>query len=96
MSKNRPTGMLGFTIVWLGQIVSVLASAMSQFGLTIWMYDQTKSAFAMGMMQVFFITPFLLISPIAGVMVDRHNRKLMMMVSDMAAGVATLAILAFQ
>jgi MFS family permease len=88
--------MFGFTIVWLGQIVSVLASAMSQFGLTIWMYDQTKSAFAMGMMQVFFITPFLLISPLAGVMVDRHNRKLMMMVSDMAAGVATLAILAFQ
>jgi DHA3 family macrolide efflux protein-like MFS transporter len=96
MNKNRPTGMFGFTIVWLGQIVSVLASAMSQFGLTIWMYDQTKSAFAMGMMQVFFITPFLLISPLAGVMVDRHNRKLMMMVSDMAAGVATLAILAFQ
>jgi DHA3 family macrolide efflux protein-like MFS transporter len=60
------------------------------------MYNQTKSAFAMGMMQVFFITPFLLISPLAGVMVDRHNRKLMMMVSDMAAGVATLAILALQ
>jgi len=37
---------------------------MSQFGLTIWMYDQTKSALAMGMMQVFFITPFLLISPL--------------------------------
>lgn len=86
--------MFAFTIVWLGQIVSVLASAMSQFGLTIWMYDQTKSALAMGMMQVFFITPFLLISPIAGVMVDRHNRKMMMMVSDIAAGVATTLILA--
>jgi DHA3 family macrolide efflux protein-like MFS transporter len=95
-TTNRPTGMFGFTIVWLGQIVSVLASAMSQFALTIWMYDQTKSALAMGTMQVFFITPFLLITPIAGVMVDRHNRKLMMMVSDMTAGVATLAILALQ
>jgi DHA3 family macrolide efflux protein-like MFS transporter len=93
-ASHRPTGMFGFTIVWLGQIVSVLASAMSQFGLTIWMYDQTKSALAMGWMQVFFITPFLLISPIAGVMVDRHNRKMMMMVSDLAAGVATLVILA--
>jgi DHA3 family macrolide efflux protein-like MFS transporter len=92
-TPHRPSGMFGFVVVWLGQIVSVLASAMSQFGLTIWMYDQTQSALAMGMMQVFFITPFLLISPIAGVMVDRHNRKLMMMVSDLAAGVATLAIL---
>jgi DHA3 family macrolide efflux protein-like MFS transporter len=95
-STKRPTGMFGFTIVWLGQIVSVLASSMSQFGLTIFMYQQTKSALAMGMMQVFFITPFLIISPIAGVMVDRYNRKMMMMVSDMAAGVATLAILVLQ
>ncbi len=57
-STKRPTGMFGFTIVWLGQIISVLASSMSQFALSIWMYDQTKSALAMGMMQVFFITPF--------------------------------------
>src|SRR3990172_4887852 len=93
---KRPSGMFGFTIVWLGQIISVLASAMSQFGLTIFMYEQTESALAMGTMQVFFITPFLLISPIAGVMVDRHNRKLMMMVSDLAAGIATLAVLILQ
>ena len=93
---KRPTGMFGFTIVWLGQIISVLASAMSQFGLTIFMFKETGSATALGLMQVFFITPFLIISPIAGVMVDRHNRKLMMMVSDMAAGVATVLILIFQ
>ncbi len=96
ISTKRPSGMFGFSIVWLGQIVSVLASSMSQFGLSIWMYDQTKSALAMGMMQVFYITPFLIISPIAGVMVDRYNRKMMMMVSDLAAGVATIVILILQ
>ncbi len=89
---QRPTGMPAFVIVWIGQIVSVLASAMSQFGLTIWMYQQTQSATAMGLMQVFFITPFLLLSPIAGVMVDRYNRKLMMMLSDLAAVTATFGI----
>ena len=93
---KRPTGMFGFTIVWLGQIISVLASAMSQFGLTIFMFQKTESATALGLMQVFFITPFLLISPIAGVMVDRHNRKLMMMVSDLGAGLATVLILICQ
>lgn len=81
--------MRAFIIVWLGQIVSVLASSMSQFGLSIWMYQQTGSATAMGLMQVAFITPFLILSPIAGVMVDRYNRKLMMMVSDLAAIIAT-------
>lgn len=95
-APKRPSGMFGFTIIWLGQIVSVLASGMSQFGLTIFMFEKTQSATALGLMQVFFITPFLIISPIAGVMVDRHNRKLMMMVSDLGAGIATVLILVFQ
>jgi MFS transporter, DHA3 family, macrolide efflux protein len=86
---SQPTGMTAFIVIWLGQIVSVLSSSMSHFALSIWMYQQTESATAMGLMQVFFITPFLLISPFAGVMVDRYNRKLMMMLSDFAAIVAT-------
>jgi DHA3 family macrolide efflux protein-like MFS transporter len=60
------------------------------------MFQETGSATALGLMQVFFITPFLVISPIAGVMVDRYNRKMMMMVSDLGAGLATLVILALQ
>jgi MFS family permease len=91
--RHRLGGLTGFFIVWLGQIISILASGMTQFALTIWMYEQTKSAFALGLMQVFYITPFLIISPIAGVMVDRYNRKLMMMVSDLAAGLGTVAVL---
>lgn len=90
---RRPGGLAGFVVIWLGQIVSVLASGMSGFALTLWMYQQTGSATAMGLMQVFYITPFLLLSIPAGVMVDRYNRKLMMMVSDLAAVVATFGIL---
>src|SRR5690349_10303536 len=94
--NNRPTGMFGFTIVWLGQIISVLATQMTLFALTIWVFEETGSATALGLMQVFFITPFLLISPLAGVMVDRHNRKLMMMVSDLGAGIATVIVMILQ
>jgi DHA3 family macrolide efflux protein-like MFS transporter len=94
--KHRLGGMVGFMIVWLGQIISVLASGMTQFALTIWMYQQTSSATALGLMQVFYITPFLIISPIAGVMVDRYNRKLMMMISDLTAGMGTVAVLVLQ
>jgi MFS transporter, DHA3 family, macrolide efflux protein len=93
MPAKRPSGMFAFLIIWLGQFVSILASGMSGFALTIWMYQQTQSATAMGLMQVFYITPFLILSPIAGVMVDRYNRKLMMMLSDLTAGVATIGLL---
>lgn len=92
-STKRPSGMFGFTIVWLGQIISVLASNMSGFALTIWAFEETGSATIMGGMQTAFILPFLLISPFSGALVDRYNRKLMMMVSDLGAVLATLVIL---
>jgi len=69
---------------------------MSAFALTIWVFQKTGSATSLALVQVFFITPFLIISPLAGVMVDRHNRKMMMMVSDLLAGLATIAILLLQ
>jgi DHA3 family macrolide efflux protein-like MFS transporter len=93
VATKRPTGMVGFAIVWAGQIVSVLASSMTQFALTIWAYEETGSATALGAMSASFILPFLLLSPIAGAMVDRYNRKLMMMVSDLGAVTSTVGIL---
>ncbi|MGB2983323.1 MAG: MFS transporter [Candidatus Bipolaricaulia bacterium] len=93
-SSRRPTGMLGFTFVWSGQILSVLASNATSFALTIWAYQTYGSATALGVVSTSFIIPFLLLSPIAGVLVDRHSRKMMMMVSDLVAVVATVGILA--
>ncbi len=93
---TRFRGFTAFTLVWIGQLVSVLATQMSGFALSIWIYERTNSATALGLAQVFFITPFLLISPIAGAMVDRYDRKWMMALSDLSAGVATLAVLILQ
>ena len=66
---------------------------MTQFALTIWAYQETGSATALGVLNTAFILPFLLLSPVAGVMVDRYNRKLMMAISDLTAVVATGGIL---
>lgn len=93
MALKHLQGMTGFRLVWAGQIASVLASSMTQFALTIWAYERTGSATTLGLIQTAFIVPFLLLSPLAGVWVDRYNRKLMMMVSDLAAVLATIGIL---
>ncbi len=85
--------MLGFVIVWIGQLISLLGTNMSAFALTIWAYELTGSATALALVGFFFVTPMLVISPLAGAIVDRSNRKLMMMVSDLASGLATIAIL---
>lgn len=91
-SNKNPSGMLEFTVIWAGQIVSVLASSMTQFALTIWVYQETGNAAALGVINTAFMASILFLSPIAGVMVDRYNRKLMMMVSDLIATAATAGI----
>jgi len=47
---------------------------------------------AAGGLTTAFLVPFLLLSPVAGVMVDRYSRKLMMMVSDLFAVLATSGV----
>ncbi len=81
-------------IVLAGQAISILASGMTGFSLAIWVFQKTSSATSLGIMTSAFTLPYLLIIPLAGVMVDRYNRKLMMMISDLAAGLGSLVILA--
>ena len=93
MPVNRPHGMIGFSIIWLGQLVSLLGTSMTGFGVTIWAYEKTGAATSLALLGFFFVAPMLIFSPFAGAIVDRYNRKLMMMASDLASGIATIAIL---
>jgi MFS family permease len=90
----RPSGMKAFSMVWLGQVVSLLGSAMTGFGIGIWAWQETGKATPLALAGFFFVTPAVLISPIAGALVDRWNRRLVMMISDLAAGLSTLVLLA--
>src|SRR5687768_1094298 len=91
--NRKPTGMHAFTLVWLGQMVSLTGTAMSRFALTIWAWQLTGEATALALVGFFSFTPMILFSPFAGALVDRWNRKLVMMISDLAAGLSSVAIL---
>ena len=93
MSFSRPSGMFGFTVVWFGQVVSLMGSAMSGFAMTIWAWQLTGSATALALVGLFWVGPNIIFSPIAGALVDRSNRKLVMMISDLASGVITIVYL---
>lgn len=92
-SSHRPQGMTAFTIVWFGQVVSLVGTAMTGFALTLWAYRTTGLATALSMVAFFNFAPMIIMSPIAGVLVDRWNRKWTMALSDLASGIGTLAIL---
>src|SRR3954468_14460229 len=90
---ERYPGMRAFLIFWLGQLVSLFGTSMSRFALTIWAWQLTGQATALALVAVFSFAPTVIISPVAGAMVDRLPRKLMMMLSDGAAGISSFCIL---
>jgi MFS family permease len=81
-----------FIFIWIGQAISMLGSGMTQFALTIWAYQITGEATALALVGFFAYAPAVLISPLAGALVDRWNRKLVMMLSDLAAGLSTVVV----
>jgi MFS family permease len=84
--------MFGFTIVWCGQVVSLLGTGMTQFALTIWAWQVTGRATALALVGFFGYFPRIVFMPLAGALADRWNRKALMIASDLAAGLATIAV----
>ena len=71
MKLSKPTGMRAFTIIWLGQLLSLTGSSMSFFALTIWAWEKTGQATALGLVGFFGLAPQVIFSPLAGALVDR-------------------------
>jgi len=90
---RRPKGAGAFAAIWGGQFVSLLGSSMTGFALSIWAWNFTGRATSLSMVAFFWVAPVVFLGPISGVLVDRWNRKTVLILSDLAAGVATIAIL---
>lgn len=81
-----------FIIIWLGQIVSSIGSYMTVFALTIWVWQATGSATALTLVSFFVQLPRLLITPFSGIIVDRFNRKQLMLLGDIVAFLCTFTV----
>src|SRR5690606_37982586 len=82
-------GMKTFTIIWLGQLVSLMGTAMTRFALMIWAYNQTGEATTLALLGFFAYIFQIVLSPVAGVIVDRLDRRLILLLSDLGSGVMT-------
>ena len=86
-----------FLIVWLGQLVSVIGSKLSEFALGFWILEQTYkdsgniTEFAVVILLIYL--PKVIVSPFAGVLIDRWNRRSSMILSDAATGVISIVII---
>lgn len=81
-----------FLIVWVGQLFSVVGSGLTSFALGVWVLRDTGSVTLFSLILLFSSLPAILFSPFAGVIVDRYNRRTVMIVSDSIAGLGTLTM----
>ena len=88
--------MRGLFIIWLGQMVSGIASSITSVALPIWIFSITESGTAVGILEFFFFSAYLIAVPFAGILIDRSNRKTMMLVYDFLSLVALTVLLLFQ
>lgn len=86
--------MRAFFIVWLGQMVSVTGTGLTAFGLAVWVYLETGSVTSLALVTLAAALPATLISPFAGALVDRWDRRTVMLLADLAAGIGTVGIAA--
>ncbi len=84
-----------FFIVWTGQTISLLGSESVQFALVWWLTQKTDSATVLALASMMAVLPRIFVTPFAGALVDRWNRRIIMIVADslIALAVVLLAVL---
>lgn len=84
-----------FLLIWCGQLVSLIGSGLTSFALGVWLYQNTGSSTIFSLFYLFITLPLALLSPIAGVVVDRWDRRRIMILSDTGAALCTAVIALF-
>jgi len=81
-----------FFTVWVGQAFSLLGSSLVQFALVWWLTKETGSATVLATSTMMALLPQILIGPIAGTLVDRWNRRVIMIIADASIALVTLVL----
>ncbi len=81
-----------FFSVWVGQAFSLLGSALVQFALVWWLTESTGSATVLAMATLVAVLPSVFLAPFSGALVDRWDRRLVMMVADALIALATVGL----
>ena len=83
------SSMTTFITVWAGQLVSTLGSALTNFAMGVWVYQETGSPTLFTLTMLSSALPYVALSPLAGVIADRWDRRVVMILSDTGAGLSS-------
>ena len=87
------SGFKKFLVLWTGELISSIGGGLTSFGLGVYVFQKTGSAAGMALVTLLGFLPTLLLSVPAGVLADRYDRRLLMMIGDGCSGLGILYIL---
>ena len=82
-----------FQLIWLTQLIARVGNGMTAFGLGVFVYQETGQTTPGALIMLAAFLPGLLLAPLAGVLVDRFDRRLMMILSDTLSAIGLVALL---
>ncbi|MEE1035617.1 MAG: MFS transporter [Oscillospiraceae bacterium] len=91
--NDHKSGFRKFLLLWMGELISSIGGGLTSFGLAVYVFNETGSAASMAVVSLLAFLPTLLLSVPAGVLADRHDRRLLMMIGDGFSGLGIVYIL---
>lgn len=93
MKKNNKSNFSKFILLWAGELISGVGGGLTSFGLGVYVFQKTGSAASMALVTLLAFLPTLLFSVPAGVLADRYDRRLLMMIGDGCSALGIFYIL---
>lgn len=93
MTAQPQRGMGRFLVIWAGQLISLIGSGLTGFALAVWTFQSTGQALPFAIAVLLGSLPRVLLAPLAGVLADRWNRRLIMLLADTGNALVTVAAL---
>lgn len=90
---NKKSNFSKFLLLWTGELISSIGGGLTSFGLGVYIFNQTGSAASMALVTLLGFLPTLLLSVPAGVLADRYDRRLLMMIGDGCSALGIIYIL---
>ncbi|MBU4440183.1 MAG: MFS transporter [Acetobacterium sp.] len=92
-TKSPNKAMKKFMILVAGEFISSIGSGLTDFGLAIYVLTFTGSVAATGIFSICAFLPSILLAPVGGVLADRYDRRLMMILGELFSGLGLVICL---
>ena len=81
-----------FLLLWIGQFFSTLGSQMTSFAITLWIFEKTSNVLSLSISSALIMLPRMIIGIFASPLIDRFDKKKLILFTDIGAGICTLII----